>query len=132
MATILIVEDERIIAGDMQRKIERLGHGVSGIASSGKDAVAAVEGRRPDLVLMDMGLRGDMDGIETARLLLKRWSVPVVFVTAHTDQATKDRAAQSQPLGYLAKPFSLEDLRVTVEKALASIPLTPTEPPATL
>jgi len=115
---ILIVEDERITAEDLEEVLKDLGYQVNAVVSSGEEALHEAEKDRPDLVLMDIRIRGKMDGAETARLLRERFDVPVVYLTAHADRDTLERAKQSQPLGYIVKPFHEAELHASVEMAL--------------
>lgn len=114
---ILIVEDETIVAADLENKLKRLGHDVAGIASCGEDALTMVQSRRPDLILMDIQLEGALDGIETATAIRKQYDVPVVYLTAHSDRATLSRAKLSGPFGYILKPFEQRDLVTQIELA---------------
>ena len=115
---ILIVEDERITAEDLEEVLKDLGYQVSAVVSSGEEAIREAERNRPDLVLMDIRIKGEMDGTEAARLLRERFDVPVVYLTAHADRDTLDRAKQSRPLGYIVKPFHEAELHASVEMAL--------------
>jgi PAS domain S-box-containing protein len=115
---ILIVEDERITAEDLEEVLKDLGYEVTAVVSSGEEALHEAERNQPDLVLMDIRIRGDMDGTETARLLRERFDVPVVYLTAHADRDTLERAKHSQPLGYIVKPFHEAELHASVEMAL--------------
>ncbi len=117
-ARILVVEDENIVAKDLAQTLTSLGYQVCGVAASGEDAVRAAHECRPDLVLMDIRLRGDIDGIEAARRIHEEMETPVVFLTAHADQATLERAAAAEPSGYVLKPFDDHDLHVTLMVAL--------------
>ncbi|HEX4337559.1 MAG TPA: response regulator [Polyangiaceae bacterium] len=116
--TVLVVEDERVVAKDLQRTLIRLGYRVPVTVASAEDAVRAVAQECPDIVLMDIRIRGDLDGIETARILKKRFDVPVIYLTAYADSETVARAKSTEPLGYLLKPVKLDELRSTVEVAL--------------
>ena len=118
LSSILIVEDERIIADDLQRKLRRMGYAISAIVSSGRAAVEHAAATRPDLILMDLGLRGEMDGVQAAQSIREQCNLRVVYVTAHADDATRARADQTQPLGYLLKPFDQDELRHALERAL--------------
>lgn len=118
MNRILVAEDEAIIAQDIESHLTRLGYQVTSIAMSSAEVVKAIEASVPDLVLMDIRLRGEVDGIETAKLLKQRWDLPVVFLTAHSDETTVDRAKAVGAHGYLLKPFDERDLRTTVEVAI--------------
>ncbi len=115
---ILIVEDERITALDIKKKLERFGYEVPGSVSTGKDAVAKVAELHPDLVLMDIVLKGGMDGVMAADEIRTRYKVPVVYLTAFSDPATLDRAKITEPFGYLLKPIEERDLLTTLEMAL--------------
>jgi len=115
---ILVVEDESIVALDLQSSLEHLGYDVVGTAATGEDAVHIAEARTPDLVLMDIQLRGEMEGTAAADLIRRRFGIPVVYLTAYSDEATLQRAQISEPLGYLLKPFAERDLQVTIQMAL--------------
>ncbi len=115
---VLIVEDERIIAFDLQRRLESFGFEVAGSVASGSAALEFCAKNRPDLVLMDIMLEGDLDGIEAARLILERHQVPSVFLTAYSDAATLERAKAAQPLAYIIKPFKERELHTTLDVAL--------------
>jgi PAS domain S-box-containing protein/putative nucleotidyltransferase with HDIG domain len=115
---ILVVEDENIVALDIQARLVRLGFEVAGHATTGAEALRLAETCRPDLVLMDVLLGGALDGIDTARELVMRRRLPVVYLTAASDEATLERAKETAPLGYLAKPFEDHELAVAIEMAL--------------
>jgi PAS domain S-box-containing protein len=115
---LLIVEDELIVALDLQLEVEKLGFEVVGIAESAEEAIAAAEVHRPDLVLMDIRIEGSMDGIQTARFLRAAFQIPVVFLTAYADEATINRASLVLPYGYLNKPFRTGELQATVRVAM--------------
>ena len=115
---VLIVEDEGIIAADIASMLCRLGHEVVDTASTGAEAIAKAEQLRPDLVLMDIMLAGDMDGVTAAEEIRRRFHLPVVFLTAHTDPVTLGRAKLTEPFGYVVKPLDERDLRVGIEMAL--------------
>jgi PAS domain S-box-containing protein len=117
-ATVLVVEDETIIALDVQASLTNLGYAVPAVATSGAEAVAQVAALRPDLVLMDIHLPGGMDGVEAAEVIRQRFDVPVVYLTAYADPGTVERARITEPYGYVIKPFEERDLRVVVEMAL--------------
>ncbi len=117
-ARILVVEDEGIIAKDIQKSLQNLGYHVSAIASSGKEAIKKAEEDRPDLVLMDIVLKNEMDGIETAGQLRSLFNIPVIYLTAYTDKKTLERAKVTEPLGYIVKPFEERELHTAVEMAL--------------
>jgi len=117
-ASILIVEDEAIIAFEIHAELESLGYHVTGTAYRGEDALLLAEQQRPDLVLMDINLRGKLDGIEVALILKERYSIPVVFLTAMVDDATIQRAKICEPNGYIIKPIRQDELRTTIVYAL--------------
>jgi AmiR/NasT family two-component response regulator len=114
---ILIVEDEAITAMDLERELVSLGYTVVGICDQAQDAVAAATDLKPDLVLMDIHLNGEIDGIAAASAIRGNEDVPVVFLTAHSDQVTLDRALAAAPFGYVLKPFQTRELKVAIEVA---------------
>ena len=115
---ILIVEDESIVAKDIQTSLTGLGYTVVGIVAFGEEAVERVGELKPDLILMDVMLKGAMDGIEAAERIRREHSVPVVYLTAYTDDDTLRRAKVTEAFGYLLKPFEDRELRTTIEMAL--------------
>lgn len=115
---ILVVEDEAIVALGIQASLERLDYEVVGRASTGAQALALVETSRPDLVLMDVMLPDGMDGIDAAMEVHERFHVPVVYLSAITDEATLDRAKRTDPFGYVTKPFKDHELALAIELAL--------------
>jgi len=115
---ILIVEDEGIVAEEIKSRLLNRGYGVSGIVSTGEAAIRSVEEQRPDLVLMDIRLKGDMDGVEAAGRIRERRDIPVVYLTAYADDETLDRAKITEPFGYILKPFEESDLHSNIEMAL--------------
>ncbi|MCT7948805.1 ATP-binding protein [Ancylothrix sp. C2] len=118
---ILIVEDESIVAMDIADKLERLGYEVSGCVDSGELAIETVAQTQPDLVLMDIVLQGDLDGIQTADHIKNNFQIPVVYLTAYADKNTLQRAKLTEPYGYLLKPFKEAELNATIEMALSRI-----------
>jgi diguanylate cyclase (GGDEF)-like protein/PAS domain S-box-containing protein len=115
---ILIVEDEKIIALDLQRRLERFGYSVVGMASDGAEAIALARERKPDIILMDIMLAGSMDGIEAAKHIRAELAIPVIFLTAYTDEKTLERAKEVEPFGYILKPFKERELYTTIDIAL--------------
>lgn len=115
---ILIVEDETIVAMEIQSRLEEYKYEVVGIASSGEKAIEKVEETLPDLVLMDIVLKGDLDGIEIASQIRSRFNIPVVYLTAYADEETLQRAKITGPFGYILKPFEDRELRSNIEIAL--------------
>ena len=116
--TLLIVEDEAIVAMDLREQLLGLGYKVCGIASNADKAIALARQHRPDLVLMDIVIKGDRDGIATAEVIGRSLHIPVVFLTAYSDASTVERAAKTAPYGYLTKPFQTKELRAAIEVAL--------------
>ena len=117
-ASVLIVEDESIVALDIQTTLRGLGYQVVGIAMSGAEALRFVEELRPDLVLMDIGLSGAVDGIHTAQQIRLLFDIPIIFLSAFTDEATLQRARQAEPFGFVIKPFDEQDLHTSIEIGL--------------
>lgn len=118
MPSILIAEDEQIVAADIHARLERLGYRVPAVVSSGEEALRKAEEIRPDLLLMDIVLEGAPDGIQTVQELQHRMDVPVIYLTAYTDDETVRRAKATRPFGFLLKPFDERELHFTIELAL--------------
>lgn len=117
-ANILIVEDESIIAKDIQNSLKKLGYTVAATCSSGEDAIKTTEDMKPDLVLMDIMLKGTIGGIEAAEQIRKKYNIPIVFLTAYADDATLAKAKVTEPYGYIIKPFKEIDIYTSIEMAL--------------
>ena len=115
---ILIVEDERITSDHLRRLLTRLGYDVAGIASNGTEALEQLQHTHPDLLLADIGLRGEIDGVEVAARARNDYDIPVVFLTAFSDPETIHRARIPEPYGFIIKPFADEELHATIEIAL--------------
>jgi PAS domain S-box-containing protein len=115
---ILVVEDESIVAEHIRRSLQNMGYSVPSVASSGSEAIKEVEDKSPDLVLMDIVLKGEMDGIETAMQIRSRFNIPVVYLTAYSDEKILERAKITEPYGYVIKPFNERDLHTNIEIAL--------------
>ncbi|MBI2390610.1 MAG: response regulator [Deltaproteobacteria bacterium] len=115
---ILIVEDQRLIAADLASTLKRLGYDVAGSVASGEEAVPAALELHPDLILMDIRLRDEMDGIQAAEAIRARSDVPIVYLTAYADEETIARAKGTTPFGYLVKPFNERELRAAIEIAI--------------
>lgn len=120
-AHILIVEDEILVARELEARLIAMGYVVDGIASSGRQALEMVSLQLPDLALMDIVLKGQGDGISVAQELRERLNVPSIYITAYCDETTLGRAKATEPYGYLIKPFSESELRATLEMALHRI-----------
>jgi len=117
-ARILVVEDEIIVSKDIENRLKNLGYAVSAVASSGEEAINKAEETHPDLVLMDIILKGDMDGMESAKQIRDRFNIPVVYLTAYADDKTLQRAKITEPYGYILKPFEERELHTAIEMAL--------------
>ena len=116
--SVFIVEDERIVAEDIRVTLESQGYTVAGIAASRAEAIQGIRRTSPHLVLMDIVLKGAGDGVETAQFVRQYLDIPVVYLTAHADQATLERAKLTEPFGYLVKPFEERELFSAIEMAL--------------
>jgi CheY-like chemotaxis protein len=114
----MIVEDEWTVAEDIKISLQNLGYAISSVTSSGKEAIQKAEEDRPDLVLMDIVLQGEMDGIEAANQIRSRFNIPIVYLTAYADEKILERARITEPFGYIVKPFVNEDLKIAIEIAL--------------
>ncbi len=114
----MIVEDERIVALDIKSSLESLGHTVTAIVASGEAALKKVVENQPDLVLMDIQLQGDMDGVKTAEQIRENFNVPVIYLTANADNNTLQRAKLTEPFGYILKPFEEKELNISIEMAI--------------
>jgi diguanylate cyclase (GGDEF)-like protein/PAS domain S-box-containing protein len=117
-ARILVVEDESIVAADIQDRLESLGYEVPATVASGEKAVEQAGALRPDLVLMDIQLKGRMDGVEAADQIRQRFGIPVIYLTANADHPTVQRAKVTEPFGYVIKPFEERELHTTIEVGL--------------
>jgi len=118
LAKVMVVEDERIVAFNLKQRLAKLGYEVPGIAASGAEALRMAEATRPDLVLMDIRIQGEIDGIETASRLRAVRPAPVVYLTAYSDDSMLERARATHPYGYLLKPFSEREMHATIQMAL--------------
>jgi CheY-like chemotaxis protein len=118
MAKVMVVEDESIVAKDLELTLVRLGYSVPAMASTADDALNKARLYRPDLVLMDIHLRGATDGIAAAQRLRREMNIPVIYLTAYADDDTVARARDTEPFGYLLKPFNERELRSMLEVAL--------------
>jgi CheY-like chemotaxis protein len=118
MAGLLIVEDEAIVALDLASQVQAIGHQVLGIADNAADAIRLACEKLPDLVLMDVVIKGDVDGVQAAQVIQRDLQVPVIFLTAYSDTRTVDRLTQIGPFGYLTKPFLARELKSTIQLAV--------------
>ncbi|MDR3435819.1 EAL domain-containing protein [Telmatospirillum sp.] len=118
IAKVLVVEDERIVALHLRQQLTRLAYDVVAVAHSGEQALLQVAAHHPDIVLMDIHIEGKVDGIDTAQEIRAGFRIPVIFLSAHSEEATLQRARASQPFGYLLKPFSERELHATIQMSL--------------
>lgn len=117
--SILVVEDEPIVAEDIANRLTRMGYAVIGVVESGEEAIAIARATPPSLILMDIVLEGELDGIEAAQWIRDSLQIPVVYLTANADEITLQRAKATVPFGYLLKPFKERELQVTIEIAIS-------------
>ncbi|GJQ59425.1 MAG: response regulator [Candidatus Scalindua sp. AMX11] len=117
-ARIMIVEDEWIIAEDTRNRLQDLGYTVSSLVSTGNEAIQKMEEDKPDLVMTDIVLEGEMDGIEVAKQINARFGIPFIYLTAYADDKILERIKTTEPFGYIVKPFTNEDLKIAIELAL--------------
>ncbi|HRH69040.1 MAG: response regulator [Flavobacteriales bacterium] len=115
---VLVVEDESIVSKDIQHSLKKLGYAVVGAANTGEQAVALALEHMPDIILMDIMLKGEMNGIEAADAIRKETNIPVIFLTAYADESTLAKAKVTQPYGYIIKPFKEIDIHTSIEMAL--------------
>lgn len=115
---VLVVEDESIVSKDIQNSLTKLGYSVAGAASSGEKAIELAELLHPDVILMDIMLKGEMNGIEAAEHIRSEFKIPVIFLTAYADSATLSKAKITEPYGYIIKPFKEIDLHTNIEMAI--------------
>ncbi|WP_321430860.1 response regulator [uncultured Methanolobus sp.] len=115
---IMIVEDEKIVALDIKDSLEHFGYSVPCMADSGEDAISFIDQCRPDLILMDIVLKGKIDGIEAAKTIRDNYGIPIIYLTAYSDEKTLQRAKLTEPFGHILKPFDERELRTNIEIAL--------------
>jgi len=121
MNSILIVEDDPVISELLSWRLKKLGYEVSGTAQSAYEALRQIEANPPDIILIDIMLQGEMDGIDLARQINIDYSIPFIYVTAYSDNETISRVIDTEPRGFLLKPFKDEDLKVAIELALKRV-----------
>src|SRR6266700_5300895 len=114
----LIVEDEALVAEELRERLSRLGFSVIAAVDSGEEGVAIATRERPDLVLMDIRLKGEKDGLQAAKEIREQIDVPIVYLTAYSDQLTVDRAKKTDHDGFILKPFLRRELQTTIEVAM--------------
>lgn len=115
---VLVVEDESIVSKDIQHSLKKLGYNVVGAAPTGEKAIELAGSEKPDIVLMDIMLKGEMNGIEAASQIKDLYAIPVIFLTAYADESTLSKAKITEPYGYVLKPFKEIDLHTTIEMAI--------------
>ena len=115
---VLVVEDESIVSKDIQHSLKKLGYNVVGAASTGEKAIDLVGTENPDIILMDIMLKGDINGIEAAEVIKSSYAIPIIFLTAYADESTLSKAKITEPYGYILKPFKEIDLHTTIEMAI--------------
>lgn len=118
MMRILIVEDEIILAMNVQMELEQLGHEVVGIAKNSTKAITIIEKDKPDLILMDIVIQGEINGMELTSIVNQKYGIPVIYRTAHMDEATINKVNQTEHCGILTKPTQLNELSAAINKAI--------------
>lgn len=118
---VLIIEDEAIVARDLQSMVEKAGYEVCGLATTGEEALEMASQLKPDVALVDIIIKGSMNGIEIAQKIWHEMDIPVIYVTAYADDNTLNRAKETTPFGYILKPFEERELRISIEMALLKV-----------
>lgn len=116
--SIMLVEDEIIVAADVKNRLENMGYAVLGIFDTGEEAIQKAGELKPDLVLMDIVLKGEMDGIDAAQKIRELFDIPLIYLTAYSDEKTLERAKVTEPFGYVLKPFEDREIQSAIEMAL--------------
>jgi len=116
---IMIVEDEEIVSFDLKKTLEKLGYKVTARASSGVEAIEKAENVKPDLILMDIRLKSELDGIDTAHIISFRRRIPIIYLTSFGSEEIKKRAKKTNASAFLLKPFDEEKLKITIENAIS-------------
>ncbi len=119
ITTVFVVEDEALIAMELEDHLTAGGYNVIGTATNGEQALPAIIATRPDIVVMDIHLAGELDGIETAALIAKRADIPIIFLSAFSDAELLKKAREVEPFGYIIKPFEPQELHATIQTALS-------------
>jgi DNA-binding NarL/FixJ family response regulator len=118
MQKVLVIEDEAITSIHIETKVGLWGYEVVGTASTGEDGLKICRKFKPDLILMDIRLKGSIDGIETAKMIKKEMNIPIIYITAHSEDITINRALKTNPNGYMVKPLDDSELRDAIKQAL--------------
>lgn len=116
--SIMLVEDEIIVAADVKNRLENMGYEVLGIFDTGEEAIEKAGELRPNLVLMDIVLKGEMDGIDAAQKIRELFNIPIIYLTAYSDEKTLQRAKVTEPFGYVLKPFEDREIQSAIEMAI--------------
>jgi CheY-like chemotaxis protein len=116
---IMVVEDEGIVAFDLKQTLEKLGYRVTSLASSGVEAIEKADNDNPDVILMDIKLKSELDGIDTARIISFKHSVPIIYLTSYNNEDVRKKARTTASSGFLLKPYDEDMLRVTIEDAVS-------------
>lgn len=116
--SIILVEDEIIVAADVKNRLENMGYSVLGIFDTGEEAIEKVGELKPNLVLMDIVLKGEMDGIDAALKIRELFNIPIIYLTAYSDEKTLERAKVTEPFGYVLKPFEDREIQSAIEMAI--------------
>ena len=115
---VMVVEDEAVVALHLRRELTKLGYTVAGVATNGEQALKMIDEVFPDVILMDIHIQGELDGIETANRIPRYLHIPVIYLTAYSEDTTLKRAGETHPYGYLIKPFLDRELHATIKMAL--------------
>ncbi len=118
LASIMVVEDEIIVRNDIQKTLERKGYSIAAVSNTGQQAINLAEEHQPDLILMDIHLKGDMNGIETSKKIISKFNIPVIYLTAYSDPETLRKAKETNHHGYILKPFNEQQLIASIEGTL--------------
>lgn len=121
LITVLIVEDEMLIGANISLQLTQLGYKVNGIVPRGEEALEKIRNQQPDIVLLDINLKGDIDGIDTALLMQKEYDIPIIYLTANADEANFNRAKTTNPYAFISKPFKKLDLQRAIELTISRI-----------
>lgn len=116
---ILLVEDEIINAMLLSEQLESIGYAVANHVTTGENAITSVKRCPPNIILMDIGLAGEIDGIEAAAVIKTESDIPIVFITGYDDQTIRERAEKLKPCGYLLKPFEIDELKIIIDSSFA-------------
>jgi CheY-like chemotaxis protein len=116
---IMIVEDEEIVAFDLKRTLEKLGYIVTSHASNGVDAIEKAEHDKPDIILMDIRLKNELDGIDAAHIISFKSRIPIIYLTSFNDEEIRNRARSTPASAFLLKPFDEHNLKLTIDKAVS-------------